>query len=486
MGDREVVAAIVAGDPAGLAEAYDRYAPVLHAYCRSLLTEPADAADVVQDTFLIAASKVASLRDPGRFRPWLYAVARNECHRRLRGHARTAGLDEAGDVSDQAADLSAELTRDDLRELVSAAVAGLNPGDREVIELTLRHEIQGPDLADALGVPLKQAHALASRARGQFEASLGALLVARGGLRACAGLSALLTGWDGQLTVLLRKRINRHIAHCGVCGERRRHELSPAALFAALPLVVLPEVLRHDVLALASDAAPDAVAYRAQVLARAEPFHKSGFPAQISRPGRIPAQVRQTLATGAGFAALAVAGAVLGTALFHGGQHSPAPGAHGAGGRQGAHSTPPTAAGRAPGQPSPGPALAAPNPTPVMVTTGSPGVSPAPGQSGSPTPAPAQGTLTAAPVSVTLALALLGAEPTGSFTLTAHGGPVAFTITVPANYASDLSVQPATGLLGDGQSIQVQLTLRQGISVLTTKLTIEPGTLHVNVIYVAL
>ena len=64
MRDREIVAAIVAGDPAGLAAAYDRYAAVLHVYCRSLLAEPADAADVVQDTFVIAAAKLADLRDP--------------------------------------------------------------------------------------------------------------------------------------------------------------------------------------------------------------------------------------------------------------------------------------------------------------------------------------------------------------------------------------------------------------------------------------
>ncbi|HWG15460.1 MAG TPA: sigma factor [Streptosporangiaceae bacterium] len=43
----------------------------LFGFCRSLLREPADAADAVQDTFVIAASKVAELRDPDRLRPWL-------------------------------------------------------------------------------------------------------------------------------------------------------------------------------------------------------------------------------------------------------------------------------------------------------------------------------------------------------------------------------------------------------------------------------
>ena len=211
MEDRDVVAAIVAGDPAGLAAAYDRYAVPLYAYCGSMLREPADAADAVQDTFLIAAAKVRGLRDPGKLRPWLYAVARNECLRRLRAGNATSALDEAPDVPAPSAAPGSEAERADLRELVRDAIDGLNPADRDVIELSLGPELEGEDLADALGVSRNHAHALLSRARGQLERSLGALLVARTGRDACPELAAMLTGWDGQLTVLMRKRIS--LAH---------------------------------------------------------------------------------------------------------------------------------------------------------------------------------------------------------------------------------------------------------------------------------
>ena len=40
-------------------------------------------ADTVQDTFVIAAASLGGPADPLRLRPWLYAVARNECYRRL-------------------------------------------------------------------------------------------------------------------------------------------------------------------------------------------------------------------------------------------------------------------------------------------------------------------------------------------------------------------------------------------------------------------
>src|ERR1700734_2676381 len=105
MEDRDIVAAIVAGEPAGLAEAYDRYAVPLYAYSCSMLGEPADAADAVQDAFLIAAASLRGLRDRDKLRPWLCAVARNECLRRLRAPARTVGgLDEAHDLPAASAD----------------------------------------------------------------------------------------------------------------------------------------------------------------------------------------------------------------------------------------------------------------------------------------------------------------------------------------------------------------------------------------------
>ena len=130
--------------------------------------------------------------------------------------------------------------RGELRSLMLDAIRGLNAGDREVIELNLRHDLEGSDLAGVLGVPVNQAHALASRARGQLERALGALLVARTGRRDCIELDAILDSWDGKLTVLWRKRVSRHIEDCDICSERKRDVLSPAMLLSVLPLAPLP------------------------------------------------------------------------------------------------------------------------------------------------------------------------------------------------------------------------------------------------------
>ena len=291
MRDSEVVAAIVAGDPAGLAEAYDRYAAPLYSYCRTLLREPADAADAVQDSFVIAASKLSGLRDPERLRSWLYAVARNECHRRLRSGGEQAPLEEAADLTDETADVSADAERAEIRALVRDAMTGLAPAEREILELDLQFRQQGlggGEVASVLGISRNHVHALLSRARDHLETALGALVVARAGRPDCPALDTLLNDWNGRLTVLLRKRVNQHIERCLVCSERRRREMVPArflgvAPIAALPLVTaaLPAGLRDQVLRAVTGNSPAVVAHRAAVARTTYTFGPHGFPKPV-------------------------------------------------------------------------------------------------------------------------------------------------------------------------------------------------------------
>src|SRR5207245_437675 len=105
------------------------------------------------------------LRDQSRLRPWLYAVARNECHRRLRETASGAGpaLDLVPEMSDESADVTGGAERAELRTLLRSAVRGLNASERDLIELQLRQELDVAEIAAILGVTRNHAHALLSR-----------------------------------------------------------------------------------------------------------------------------------------------------------------------------------------------------------------------------------------------------------------------------------------------------------------------------------
>ena len=280
MGDAEVATAIAAGDQAALGAAYDRHASLLYAYCRFQLSDPEDAANAVRDTFVIAACKLSVLHDPSRLRPWLHAVARNECRRRLRAGDSMSLPAEAREVNDDTADFGGSLEQAGFRELVRSAFATLDDADREIIQLTLRQRLDTVDLTDTLGVPRNRARLTASRARAEFAAAAAALLAARSGQGSCRELHEIVAGL-GELTPALRKQVRLHIAHCDRCGARRRRDLRPGVLSGMLPEAVLSAGLRQKVLGVVTGTSPDAAAFRVAVTDRAEPFGHSGFPVLI-------------------------------------------------------------------------------------------------------------------------------------------------------------------------------------------------------------
>jgi RNA polymerase sigma factor (sigma-70 family) len=377
--DAEIVGAVTAEDPAGMAMAYDKYAASLYGYCHWMLHDSADAAEALKNTFVIAAATISDLAEPAKLRPWLFALARSECRRRIRPASAArdeetdaveepsdeedepfGGLDQPSDAMGQPSDATVTFraisplprtagapsdatvtfraitptphaaagpsdatvtfrainpphhaTREAsdatvsfqvvslptdatmpfrvvghpadglaqghgdqgeaaLRTLIYAILAGLKPREREVIELSFRHDLHDEDLAIALGASWSRAHVLAARARRQLEEALGALHIALTRREACPVLGELLADWDGQLTEDTRDLVIWHIGECQTCAHHGWGALRPAAFSRLLPLAPLPAELREQVLSCCTSTAEDAVAYRWRAVRRAE------------------------------------------------------------------------------------------------------------------------------------------------------------------------------------------------------------------------
>ncbi len=82
--DEELVAAARNGDRWAIDALYRRYARPVGNMATRLLANQSDAEDVVHDSFLRALSKLDTLREPSRFRGWLFQIAVSECRMRLR------------------------------------------------------------------------------------------------------------------------------------------------------------------------------------------------------------------------------------------------------------------------------------------------------------------------------------------------------------------------------------------------------------------
>uniref|UniRef100_UPI001E585E16 RNA polymerase sigma factor n=1 Tax=Mycobacterium sp. Marseille-P9652 TaxID=2654950 RepID=UPI001E585E16 len=250
--DAELARAAAGGDRRAFAMIYDRYADRLHDFCVGMVRDRDAAADCVQDVFCTAASQLPKLREPDRLRPWLYAIARNVALRCIRDRRREQASDELPDAASQDAGPDTLAARSELADLIAQAAGGLSDRDRTVLELAYRHGLDGPELATALDVSPGTANRMVSRLRDTIETSLGALLVARRAQHTaerCAELAAILAGWDGHFSVLMRKRIGRHIESCPTCEDERRRLVSPVALLGAAPILIpAPAWLRDQTL----------------------------------------------------------------------------------------------------------------------------------------------------------------------------------------------------------------------------------------------
>jgi len=91
---------VKAQEPEAWTRLVELYGPLVYYWCRKLGLQAHDAADVTQEVFSAVSSAIAEFerRDGGRFRGWLWTVARNKIrdhHRRQAGRAQAVGGSDA-------------------------------------------------------------------------------------------------------------------------------------------------------------------------------------------------------------------------------------------------------------------------------------------------------------------------------------------------------------------------------------------------------
>jgi RNA polymerase sigma-70 factor (ECF subfamily) len=84
IGDAELVARALGGDRWSRDVLYRRHAHYLLAISIRLLSNRSDGEEVVQDTFVVAFTRLRTLRDPAALRAWLARIAISLVLRRLR------------------------------------------------------------------------------------------------------------------------------------------------------------------------------------------------------------------------------------------------------------------------------------------------------------------------------------------------------------------------------------------------------------------
>lgn len=242
-----LIAAARNGDQEAKDQLVASYLPLLYNVVGRALNGHADVDDVVQETVLRMLRSLPELRDPGRFRSWLVAIAMNEIRRHWRegqaGTGSTARLDDSFDLADPRADF-VELTILRLgltgqRRQVAEATRWLDEDDRALLSLWWLEtggQLSRAEVAAAMELSPQHTAVRVQRMKAQLEAAR----VVVGALAAdppCVLLEDMLTGWDGVPSALWRKRLARHARECTVCSGHGSGLVPAEGLLVGLALL---------------------------------------------------------------------------------------------------------------------------------------------------------------------------------------------------------------------------------------------------------
>lgn len=157
--DAALVRAVAGGDADAVAELYDRHAGMLLGLARKVVKDPADAEEVVQETFLHLWNRASSY-DPARssVTTWLVLVARSRAIDRVRTRSvvdrtHAAVQKEAGPEHESARGAGRVLDRE-RSQRVRGELQGIPAEQREVLELAFYQGLTQSEIAAATGIPL--------------------------------------------------------------------------------------------------------------------------------------------------------------------------------------------------------------------------------------------------------------------------------------------------------------------------------------------
>ncbi len=165
-----------------LSQLFEDHGRMVYGLCRLLLQDADEAEDAAQQVFLSAHRSMLGGTEPREPSAWLAAIARNECHARIRARmAKPLTLvvgerDAVGADIEQVAGQHAEV------EALCAALAELPKQQREAIVLREFYGLSYDEVRTALGVTDGAVESLLFRARKRLQAELQSARVASGAL----------------------------------------------------------------------------------------------------------------------------------------------------------------------------------------------------------------------------------------------------------------------------------------------------------------
>ncbi|MDE3195088.1 MAG: sigma-70 family RNA polymerase sigma factor [Acidobacteriota bacterium] len=164
--DLRLIEGLRAADERAYEQLIERFQTPVYNLAWRLLSDPADASDVVQEVFLKIFRNVNSFRGDSSLRTWVYRIAVNESHNRRRWlfrHRRgETGIDEAFDDCDSrerpltdVGETPFDFTMNrEAQNLLEEGLGAINPVFRTALVLREMEELSYEEIASVLDVSI--------------------------------------------------------------------------------------------------------------------------------------------------------------------------------------------------------------------------------------------------------------------------------------------------------------------------------------------
>lgn len=146
------------GDRDAFQSFYEAEARAVYAYALSILQNPQDAEEAMQDTFLTVWDRCGDYTSSGKPTAWLFTIARNRCYAFLRRRALHPAVSlESLDMEDPSwqpysEDMAGEWPVE--REALMKALSALTDQERRLIYLHVIASMKHREIAAVLNLPL--------------------------------------------------------------------------------------------------------------------------------------------------------------------------------------------------------------------------------------------------------------------------------------------------------------------------------------------
>jgi RNA polymerase sigma factor (sigma-70 family) len=154
LNDEELLKQVGTGDEDAFRQLYHNTDRTVYSFILSILKNPQDAEEVMQETYLKIWTSAASYHSQGKPLAWIFTIARNLCYMRFRDQKRQAdmGLDDLNGEETGELCLPLENLADAM--VLRSALEILKEDERQIVLLHASAGLKHREIASNLQMPL--------------------------------------------------------------------------------------------------------------------------------------------------------------------------------------------------------------------------------------------------------------------------------------------------------------------------------------------